>query len=43
MFNVYNACEHAKTTDALDEYLLASSIGADTSIPLFDIWLGDFN
>lgn len=43
LFNVYNACENAKSTEALDEYLLTSSIGADNSTPTYDIWLGDFN
>lgn len=43
IFNLYNACDHSKTTDALAKYLSESAVAADTSISVYDIWAGDFN
>lgn len=43
LFNLYNACKHANTTTALAKYLTNSAMGADTSVSVYDIWVGDFN
>lgn len=43
LFNIYNACEHSKTLDKLDEYLSSTNPDANDSSPTYDMWIGDFN
>lgn len=40
---MYNACEHSRTLNKLDEYLSQANPDANDSSPTYDMWLGDFN